>query len=178
MSVFRWLVVSAVCVLGPLSGAKAESAERKDFFALDENFVSHIDKGEPSGDSCGVRLSNGKELGAITFFSVQPSWSPFRTDIISGHELGTGTTHGYRKGDTFEVRVDGELLATGELDSGVAPYSGTVVEWQGALLDALAYGSVLTWGVVGANPIIEVEIPDNEAMTRALVECEAYSPNR
>ena len=88
--------------------------------------------------------------------------------------MGTGATHGHRKGDQFEVRVDGELLATGTVVAGVAPYEGAVGEWEGALLDALAYGKTLTWGFAGQEPLISVAVPDNGAMTRALVECEAY----
>ena len=103
-----------------------------------------------------------------------PEVLPFTLHSISGHELGTGTTHGARRGDPFEVRVDNELLATGTLEAGVAPYGSETVEWHGSLLDALAYGTVVTWGFPEKEPIVTVAIPDNEAMTRALVLCNQH----
>ena len=157
-----------------LAAIATAQADRTDFFTKEASFVSHI-HAEGQGDSCAVRLSNGADKGAITFVKFTSKLVPFPIETVFGHELGTGATHGHRKGDQFEVRVDGKLLATGAVNAGVAPYEGAVSEWQGALLDALAYGKALTWGFAGQEPLITVSIPDNGAMTRALVECEAYS---
>ena len=91
--------------------------------------------------------------------------------MIYGHELGTGATHGARKGDPYEVRVDGELLAVGRLEAGVAPYEGHVDEWPGALLDGLAYGREFTWGFPGREPLVAVPVPAGAEMVRAWIEC-------
>jgi len=168
-------ITAGAVMLG--AGATAQEVKRKDFYTHEASFVSHI-YAEGQGGGCAIRLSNGTEKGAITFTKVTPKLVPFTIETIYGHELGTEATHGHRKGDQFEVRVDGEPLASGTVDAGVAPYEGMVGEWQGALLDALAYGKALTWGFAGQDPLITVPIPDNSAMTYALVKCEAYNPNK
>ena len=115
----------------------AQEVVQRDFYVHDENYVRYIGA-ENQGGACVVRLSNGRDKGAITFLTYRSEVIPFPIEIIYGHELGTGATHGARKGDPFEVRVDGDLLATGTLKAGVAPYEGNTEDWQGALLDALA----------------------------------------
>lgn len=167
----NWIVSGIIAILADF--AYAQDGLQKDFYTHGPSFVRYI-HADRKGAGCGVRLSNGTDEGAITFVTLTSVIIPFPVDIAFGHELGTGTTHGARKGDPFEVRVDGKLLATGSINAGVAPYEGSVDEWPGALLDALAYGKILTWGFPGKKPLISVAVPDNKAMARALVECQAY----
>lgn len=97
----------------------------------------------------GLVVARGRELEALPWGRIDAFWQDVVRYYASGISVGSRHVYRLRRGDGFEVRLDGLTGAIGEL--GEALSKGIVYEQLPKVLDAIHAGETLTFGPVAVN---------------------------